>query len=409
VPDKYYLIISISLISLIGVRSIFWAGYEPEKIGKTEEEINLKGSLQEFKNKDKDNKEEQEKEEIVELKDKKIKIEKLNSTDNPVVCDYKIKGIPSPKAIKFRPKSDEVWITSLMNKEYGVVVFNRKSGALIKKIKLPDGGGVEVTFNKNGSIAFVSQMETGRVFQINTADKNIEKVLDTKSSWTKVMVLNGDEEFLFTSNWTGNDISKINLSTNQVQRLETTKEPRGLYLNQEFLYVAGFSDGEIIKHNLDQGTAKTLISTGGAMRSIVGADKYLYVSDMARGSIYKVNTETDEVVKFVDTDNNPDSLIISPDNKLLIISNRGVNYSEDNYSIPGPEWGTILFYDLQSGQKLNALIAGNQPTGLDISRNLLDYSNFLDGEVIVCNLPTYEELIVAAKDNLKNYKEKILK
>jgi WD40 repeat protein len=93
----------------------------------------------------------------------------------------------------------------------------------------------------------------------------------------------------------------------------------------------------------------------------------------------------------------------------LIVSNRGINYSEDNYSIPGPEWGTIQFFNLDNGQLMHVLIAGNQATALDISRDKkkLAFSNFLDHNVYICDLPSFETL--KNKGEIINYKEKIIK
>ncbi len=408
------------MITLIGAWSIFWAGYnpeEPEQRDNNQEKIeNSIEGVEDEKNSEKDNqskneitrdgkKEDENKNQQI---DKKIRVEKFELVDNIINCNYKIKGIPSPKAIKFRPKSDEFWVTSLMNKNYAVAVFDNSTGELIKKINFPDGGGVEITFTDDGETAFVSQMETGRVFQIDTETKEITKILETNSEWTKVLALNKNENLLFASNWVGSDISKISLNTDRVEKFKTVANPRGLYLEDNTLYVAGFSEGEVIKHDLVSESSHKLISTGGAMRSIVGADKHLYVSDMAGGRVYRINKDDDRVEEFVETDNNPNSLAITDDNKILVVSNRGIN-NKKNYNIPGPEWGTILFYDLKSGEKLNALVVGNQPTGLDINGELFAYSNFLDGEVVVCNLPSYDKFLTNDKNNLKSYKEKIFK
>ena len=55
---------------------------------------------------------------------------------------------------------------------------------------------------------------------------------------------------------------------------------------------------------------------------------------------------------------------------------------------PGPEWGTVAVIDTASGAYLDALIGGNQPTGLDVSSDgtMLVYSDFLDNRVTVYRL-----------------------
>ena len=50
------------------------------------------------------------------------------------------------------------------------------------------------------------------------------------------------------------------------------------------------------------------------------------------------------------------------------------------YYIPGPEWGSILAIDTATGRILDAIVGGNQCTGLDVSPDgsLLAFSDFLD-------------------------------
>jgi hypothetical protein len=74
------------------------------------------------------------------------------------------------------------------------------------------------------------------------------------------------------------------------------------------------------------------------------------------------------------------------------VSCRGANNPE-SYYIPGPEWGSILVFDTTTGKGLDAVIAGNQPTALDVSDNgrLLVFSDFLDNRRRVYAIPLYEE------------------
>ena len=60
----------------------------------------------------------------------------------------------------------------------------------------------------------------------------------------------------------------------------------------------------------------------------------------------------------------------------------------------GPEWGSIAVIDTATGDYLDAIIGGNQPTGLDVSPDgtMLAYSDFLDHRITVYTIPSYEEL-----------------
>ena len=311
-----------------------------------------------------------------------------------VRCLYQISGVPSPKSIAFNPDGQEFWVTSLMNTIRGVVVFNAATGKHKKDIQLPDGGGVEIVFNREGSRAFVSQMETGRVFEIDAVTKEILRTFDTESSWTKVLALSFEEDLLFASNWVGNDISVIDLETGKLlKNIPVVRTPRGIYPEKEggFLYVAGFNLGEIQKINLQTEEGPILYQGRGAMRHIAADEEkgVLYFSDMAEGVVLQLDMLTDQIKEFAQTDNNPNTIALTPDKKALIVSNRGINHPSGRYDIPGPELGTILFFNTDSSERIATLVAGNQPTGLSVSPDgeYFVYSNFLDGNLALCRVP----------------------
>jgi len=320
-----------------------------------------------------------------------------NNSDQPVSCIYSVSGVPSPKGVAFTPDGKEFWVTSLMNKNRGVVVFDSETGKHKKDIILPYGGGVEIIFNADGSLAFVSQMETGRVFEINTKTKEILRTFETKSSWTKVLTLSPQEDILYASNWVDNNISIIDLKNGQlIRNIPTVATPRGIYVTKDdILYVAGFANGEIQKINLKTGASSVLYRSYGAMRHIVADEKNdtLYFSDMGKAVIFKVDMKTEKVEQFAKTDLNPNTIVLTVDKKILIVSNRGANHPSGRINIPGPEKGTILFFDTSTGQKIATLVGGNQPTALDISPDgrYFIYSNFLDGNLTMCEVPSYEK------------------
>ncbi len=420
--NKYYLIISLAVIIFIGSYSIFSAGYEVEDFNSNDEETVIAPEEKERDEGAENNKEEQ----SVVVKENDEEIDKddeddekslenligtgegLESNPNSLVdCNYKLQTIPSPKAVEHRPNSKEAWVSSLMNKDFGVFVIDLESRRVKSRIQLPDGGGVEITFNDDGSLGYVSQMETGRVFEINSKKKEIERVIETGGSWTKVVKVSNGK--LFASNWSSNNISIIDLDTEETEIVPTTTTPRGIYVDGDYLYVAGFQSGEIVRHDLKEGSFETLITTGGAMRHLVGTNDYVYGSDMGLGKIFRVEKSSGEVEEFAETENNPNTIRFTDDEKVLAVSNRGINHQSGNYNIPGPEWGSVLFYDAESGKLLDVVVGGNQPTGLSIYENELMYSNFLDGDLVFCDLPESEHLLEGSTQKTETYKEKIIK
>ena len=418
--NKYYLIVSLAIIIFIGSYSIFSAGYEVEDLDSNDEETIIapeEEKQNEIDKKDKDEESKKEEDEEVDREDENDEeglgnltgtIESLESNpDSLVSCDYRLKTIPSPKAVEHRPNSQEVWVSSLMNENFGVFVIDLESKKVKNRIHLPDGGGVEITFNDDGSLGYVSQMETGRVFEINSEKKEIKRAIETGGSWTKVVKVSDGK--LFASNWSSNNISIIDLDTEETETVPTATTPRGMHVDEDYLYVAGFQSGEIVRHDLQEGGYETLITTGGSMRHLVGTNDYVYGSDMGLGKIFRVEKSSGEVEEFTKTENNPNTIRLTNDEKVLAVSNRGINHQSGNYNIPGPEWGSILFYDAESGKLLDAVVGGNQPTGLSIYEDELAYSNFLDGDLVFCDLPKSENLLEEVTPKTETYKEKIIK
>jgi len=302
----------------------------------------------------------------------------------------------APKGVAFTPDGTEVWATILNGS--GVDVIDVASGQVTATIDL-DQGAVEVIFNRSGDTAYVSQMQTNSVFEIDVASRTVKRQFDTKGAWTKVIALSFDETTLYASNWIDDNVSEIDLATGEVTRLfSTVRTPRGLYPTPdgERLYVTGFDSGELEVIDLASGDSQVLHRTGGSMRHLVGpADgSVVYASDMTKDTIFAVDTETDEVTVLATTDKKPNTIDLSPDGRVLFVSNRGRNNPE-SYYLPGPEWGTVLLIDTETGDMLDAIIGGNQTTGLEVSDDgtLLAFSDLLDDRVVVYSVPATEDLL----------------
>ncbi|MGV8145735.1 MAG: hypothetical protein ACLKAK_05550 [Alkaliphilus sp.] len=323
--------------------------------------------------------------------------------------------VNSPKGVAFNCDNSEIWVTSLMNSRSGVSVFSAENGKRLKDISLDGYGGVEVIFSEDGKYAHVSQMETGRVFEINAYTKEIVRVFETGSVWTKIMDISADGKTLFTSNWSGADVSEIDLKTGELRRkIPVVRTPRGIYAteNGQTLYVAGFGKGEIQKIDLFTGDKRVIFKSGRAMRHIVADEErgVLFISDMGKRVIFKVDMITDEVTTFAKTDANPNTIALTPDKRILIVSCRGKN-NPTSYYRPGPEWGSILLFDAVTGKLLDAIVAGNQPTALDISSDgkLLVFSDFLDARLKVYKIPTYEVFLEGDGGRANYYKAELSK
>jgi sugar lactone lactonase YvrE len=134
------------------------------------------------------------------------------------------------------------------------------------------------------------------------------------------------------------------------------------------LWVAGFGRGELGRIDLATGTSTTVFAEGGTLRHIVGDESrgVLYISDMRGHCIWVLDLKTQAMRKLAPTDANPNTIALSPDGQILFVSCRGPNGPE-GYEGPSPEPGTLIAIDAQSGQQLDGVVAGEQPTALALS------------------------------------------
>ncbi len=314
-----------------------------------------------------------------------------------VACQGMLQSAGAPKGVQITPDGRELWAT-VLDGPPSIEIWDLETMLLADTIDLGVNGAVEIVFTNDGATAYASQMETAEVFEIDAATRAVTRTFDTESAWTKVVELSPDEKTLYAANWSGDDVSVIDLETGALRtRIATADTPRGLYATADgaALYVAGFGGGELQKIDLATGVITDLFDSNGALRHIVGNAETgkLYISDMSLDCVWIHDMATGATTKFVDTDEKPNTIDLSPDGRILYVSCRGENNAV-SYYIPGPEWGTILLYDTASGTPLDAIVGGNQCTALDVSDDgrTLVFSDFLDSRMRVYAIPSYEEL-----------------
>ena len=322
---------------------------------------------------------------------------------------------PSIKALAFTPDGKELWGTSLLNNKIGTFVFDAATGAKKNIINLENGGGVELVFSKDGTKVYISQMETAKVFELDTTTKQILRTFKTGGNWTKVLFLSEDGKTLYATNWLSNDVSVIDIETGVLlKKIKTIKTPRGVYVTDDNknMYVVSFDTGELQKINLLTNEKKIIYNSKGALRHIVADAKnnVLYISDMLKGLIYKVNIKDDSVTNFTTTDSHPNTIELMYDAKVLAVSSRGVN-NKKSYSLPGPTWGSIQLFDTTNGNLIDSIIGGNQPTALGIASSTVAFSNFLDKSIEAYQFSSYDTLLQKSASStwVKDYKKYLIK
>ncbi|MEL6342650.1 MAG: beta-propeller fold lactonase family protein [Myxococcota bacterium] len=298
-----------------------------------------------------------------------------------------------PKGVRFSPDGTELW-ASFLGGPPSVAGYDATTGAERHTLTLGKHGAVEVVYSHDGQKVYASQMETATVYEIDRAEGALLRTLPTGATWSKVMALSPEGDRLYVSNWVSADITEFDLTSGEVLReLKTVDTPRGMWMDPagESLYVVGFGDGRLQKVDVETGARTELFtSAGGALRHIVGdvSRNRAYISDMRRARIWLLDLETGAVTALARTDANPNTIDLTPDGRLLFVSCRGQNNRESYYK-PGPQWGSVLVFDALTGEKLDAIVAGNQPTALDVSDDgrFLAYSDMLDDRISVYAIP----------------------
>ncbi|HYD42732.1 MAG TPA: YncE family protein [Anaeromyxobacter sp.] len=338
----------------------------------------------------------------------------VDPVDQVVECLTVFPVGPAPKAVLANEDGSQLWVTLLMGPQ-SVRLYETRSGAKLAEASLGRLGAVELERSLDGKLLWATQLDSGKVMELDGASRAITRTFDTRGVMPKVVRRSADGRSLFVANWFSNDVSEIDLETGKVRRLlETVKTPRGLHATPDgaSLYVAGFGAGQLAKIDLATGKSRVVWSGGKALRHLVPDEerRRLYISDMGRSEIFVMDLDTDEVKPWAKTGHAPNTIVLSPDRRVLYVSNRGAN-GKDGYTRPGPEWGSVLLFDTETGALLDAIVGGNQCTGLDVSADgkVLAFSDFMDGRVRVYRIPPIEALRAGAGGRAESHRSSVVK
>lgn len=300
-----------------------------------------------------------------------------------------------PKGLAITDDHQEIWVASLGGT--GVRVHSL-TGEVLADIRLPDAGAVEVLIDNEAGRVYATQMETARVYEIDRSSRKLLRTFETGSHFTKVPVLSPDRRTLYASNWYGDEVTEIDLETGEVVRnLPALRTPRGLWATDDALYVASYGGQGLGRIDRATGELAVVARGSGALRSLVfdPLTRRLYGTDQAKDAVfvYDLANPTDELALLARTDPHPNTLDITPDGRLLLISNRGAN-GPGGYLTVGHQRGSMLVVDAHSGAILDAVAGGMQCTALDVSADgrYVAFSDFRDDQIHVYEIPPYEVL-----------------
>ena len=250
---------------------------------------------------------------------------------------------------------------------------------------------VEGVFAPDGKEYWFTQLsDNGKVLVLSMEDWTIREVIPTRGDWTKVGEFSPDGKLYYVSNWLSDDITVIDRQTRAfIRKIRTEgKAPRGVgfSLDGRYLYVVFYDSGEIMKFDLHNGDRLVKKIKNGGTNGRFRVDpirKIAYVNNMHNGRVYVYDLTTDTIIREFTTGINPNNVKISPDRRYVYVSNRGPNHPKGS-DYRSPKNGEIMVFDAENGYRLVETIpAGNQPIGVAISPDgkILAVSNFMDDTI----------------------------
>ncbi len=329
----------------------------------------------------------------------------LMNASIPVYFQSYIHTGKQPKSVTFLNNA-QVVLPLLHDKYIQVVNIDSKRKHRLKvPARYPMGGFVETVIVPSRKEFWVSQMSSACVHRFSLQDLLYKGTIQTSGKWSKVLLLDQRRNRVLLSHWLSHAISEIDLTTlkeTRMIRMPYNNVPRGLVLSENTgkLYIAEYyrktknsKYGRILSYDLEKMRYVSQFGPMGAKRHLtlfqnpLTKNEKLYVSDMLRARIEVYSLPDEKMVKKIAVDRNPNTIVLSKNQKYLFVSTRGPN-NPKSYQKKGPRFGHIYVIDTATDRILYQWKTGNQPTGLDISPDgkTLVTSDFLDHAIRVFRL-----------------------
>jgi DNA-binding beta-propeller fold protein YncE len=299
-----------------------------------------------------------------------------------------------PKSAMFSADGKRIFVP-LLN-ETGVDVFslnaeNNPPLQFEKRITVPEEnavGFVESYIDVRRNEYLVSNMDENKVHIFDLTTLEYKTSFSTGGTMPKVIAQNPSGTITVVSNWLDHTIALFNSETRERTALiNVGATPRGMSFSPDgsLLYAALFDGPNIAVIDMNQ---KKLIktfsysTTTGAARHVLFHNEKLYVSDMYQGRVYILQAADGKVLHSLRVGPNVNTICFSADKSILFVSSRGRN-NPDDYTIEGPEFGTVTALNSSDLSAAGKVWGRNQPTGLAASPDgkYLVFTDFLDANM----------------------------
>jgi YVTN family beta-propeller protein len=161
------------------------------------------------------------------------------------------------------------------------------------------------------------------------------------------------------------------------------------------------AESESTTESIEQSTKTTSTDTNTTVDTDTPESESFYYTANEGGSITKINSSTDEVVKTIQVDGLVHNVQVSPDNKLLgatvvpMNDHHGEDDGQDkdshSHGDESAEAGKVIFYDIATDEMIKSIDVGSHPAHIDFSNDgkYVLVTNTEENNVTVIDLSTF--------------------
>jgi len=273
---------------------------------------------------------------------------------------WHVKTGSMPKGVTLTPDQSEAWVTNFgHDRGHNISVYDAKDGKLKKQISFK-GRAVELAFSPDGTRAYVSNFDTGRLMILDA--KAYQQISSVKVGINpKIVTLSPSGDKIYVSNWSSNDVSVVDAASLMERgRIKVGQSPRGSALDGsgKILFVANFEGKSLSVADTETLKEIKKLPLASLPRHVTATPdgRAVLVSNMGANSLAVVNVESQAVDKWIKVGRGPKAVGVTPDSKLAATADYNGN--------------TVSIVDLEKGEVIATIPElGKSPCGLALARD----------------------------------------
>lgn len=275
---------------------------------------------------------------------------------------FHVKTGSLPKGVVLTPDETRAWVTNFgHDRGHNITVFDAADGKVIKQISFP-GRAVEIAFSKDGSKAYISNFDTGRLMEMDAQTGKTTRQVKVGTN-PKIVTLSPDGKTIYVSNWSSNDVSVVDAeSFTETARIRVGTNPRGSDTDPsgKLLFVANFNGGSASVVDTEAMKELKKIPMKRLPRHVTTTPdgQKVLISNMGRGSdaVAMVDIGKQEVEKWIKTGRGPKVICVTPESRIA--------FTADYFG------NSVSIIDLKKGKVIAAIPGlGKAPCGMDLSKD----------------------------------------